>query len=365
MAFLEVNDIKKSFGKNEILKGISFDLQKGEVLSIIGSSGSGKTTLLRCINFLEFAESGTITVNGEMIYDGVVDKKIKEKDLRKKRLHFGLVFQDFNLFPQYDVLQNLTLAPSLLKMGTKEELEVGAKEIIKKVGLEDRINHYPCQLSGGQRQRVAFARALAPNPQLLLLDEPFAAIDAKVRKELRSWLREMIEKLGVTSIFVTHDQDEAIEVADEIIITNKGRIEQTGTPIEIYHNPKTAFTASFFGETTFVDDYLKFHNFEHIENVEKAIVRPDFVKVTKKNEVQKYKSSASHGVTKNVLFRGDSIEVVVDVDGTELKARRGLDEQAIEVGEEVDVFLYRIFVTVGDKAYLLDNKSISEDSLVI
>ena len=132
MAFLEVNDIKKSFGKNEILKGISFDLQKGEVLSIIGSSGSGKTTLLRCINFLEFAESGTITVNGEMIYDGVVDKKIKEKDLRKKRLHFGLVFQDFNLFPQYDVLQNLTLAPSLLKMGTKEELEVGAKEIIKK-----------------------------------------------------------------------------------------------------------------------------------------------------------------------------------------------------------------------------------------
>ena len=141
MAFLEVNDIKKSFGKNEILKGICFDLQKGEVLSIIGSSGSGKTTLLRCINFLEFAESGTITVNGEMIYDGVVDKKIKEKDLRKKRLHFGLVFQDFNLFPQYDVLQNLTLAPSLLKMGTNEELEVGAREFIKKVGLEDRINH--------------------------------------------------------------------------------------------------------------------------------------------------------------------------------------------------------------------------------
>ena len=133
MAFLEVNNIKKSFGKNEILKGISFDLQKGEVLSIIGSSGSGKTTLLRCINFLEFAEEGTVTVNGETIYDGATDKKIKEKDLRKKRLHFGLVFQDFNLFPQYDVLQNLTLAPSLLKMGTKDELEAQAREIIKKV----------------------------------------------------------------------------------------------------------------------------------------------------------------------------------------------------------------------------------------
>ena len=240
----------------------------------------------------------------------------------------------------------------------KKKIDERVRELIKLIGLDGLEKRYPSQLSGGQRQRVAFARALAPNPQLLLLDEPFAAIDAKVRKELRSWLREMIEKLGVTSIFVTHDQDEAIEVADEIIITNKGRIEQTGTPIEIYHNPKTAFTASFFGETTFVDDYSKFHNFEHIENAEKAIVRPEFVKVTKKNEVQKYKSSASHGVTKNVLFRGDSIEVVVDVDGTELKARRGLDEQAIEVGEEVDVFLYRIFVTVGDKAYLLDNKSI-------
>ena len=134
MAFLEVNNIKKSFGKNEILKGISFDLQKGEVLSIIGSSGSGKTTLLRCINFLEFAEEGTVKVNGEVIYNGETDKKLKEKDLREKRLHFGLVFQDFNLFPQYDVLQNLTLAPSLLKMGTKDELEDQAREIIKKVG---------------------------------------------------------------------------------------------------------------------------------------------------------------------------------------------------------------------------------------
>mgnify|MGYP000514905241 CR=1 FL=1 len=175
----------------------------------------------------------------------------------------------------------------------------------------------------------------------------------------------MIEKLGVTSIFVTHDQDEAIEVADEIIITNKGRIEQTGTPIEIYHNPKTAFTASFFGETTFVDDYSKFHNFEHIENVEKAIVRPEFVKVTKKNEsteIQKLRISRSY---EKCIVQRRQYRSSRRVDGTELKARRGLDEQAIEDGEEVDVFLYRIFVTVGDKAYLLDNKSISEDSLVI
>ena len=223
MAFLEVNDIKKSFGKNEILKGISFDLQKGEVLSIIGSSGSGKTTLLRCINFLEFAESGTITVNGEMIYDGVVDKKIKEKDLRKKRLHFGLVFQDFNLFPQYDVLQNLTLAPSLLKMGTKEELEVGAKEIIKKVGLEDRINHYPCQLSGGQKQRFAIASVLCKNSRFIFFDEPTSGMEYKNMLKKSSLIKSM--KTEDNIIFIeSHDTELYNEVADSILCLQDYRI---------------------------------------------------------------------------------------------------------------------------------------------
>ena len=246
MAFLEVNDIKKSFGKNEILKGISFDLQKGEVLSIIGSSGSGKTTLLRCINFLEFAESGTITVNGEMIYDGVVDKKIKEKDLRKKRLHFGLVFQDFNLFPQYDVLQNLTLAPSLLKMGTKEELEVGAKEIIKKVGLEDRINHYPCQLSGGQKQRVAIARALMLKPDILCFDEPTSALDPELTGEVLKVIKSL--KTGnSTMIVVTHEMDFARKVADYIIFMDNGYIEEQGTPEEVFSSENKRMKA-FLGK---------------------------------------------------------------------------------------------------------------------
>ena len=237
MAFLEVNDIKKSFGKNEILKGISFDLQKGEVLSIIGSSGSGKTTLLRCINFLEFAESGTITVNGEMIYDGVVDKKIKEKDLRKKRLHFGLVFQDFNLFPQYDVLQNLTLAPSLLKMGTKEELEVGATEIIKKVGLEDRINHYPCQLSGGQKQRVAIARALMLKPDILCFDEPTSALDPEMVGEVLQVMKDLADE-GMTMVVVTHEMGFAREVADKVIFMDGGYIVEQAPPSEIFGAPK-------------------------------------------------------------------------------------------------------------------------------
>lgn len=351
--YVELKNINKNFGDYKASDNVNFGVEKGKLIGLLGPSGSGKTTILRMIAGLETPDSGDIIIDG-----------VRVNDLAASKRGIGFVFQNYALFRYMTVYDNIAFGLRVQK-ADKKKIDERVRELIKLIGLEGLEKRYPSQLSGGQRQRVAFARALAPNPQLLLLDEPFAAIDAKVRKVLRSWLREMIEKLGVTSIFVTHDQDEAIEVADEIIITNKGRIEQTGTPIEIYHNPKTAFTASFFGETTFVDDYLKFHNFEHIENVEKAIVRPEFVKVTKKNEVQKYKSSASHGVTKNVLFRGDSIEVVVDVDGTELKARRGLDEQAIEVGEEVDVFLYRIFVTVGDKAYLLDNKSISEDSLVI
>ena len=351
--YVELKNINKNFGDYKASDNVNFGVEKGKLIGLLGPSGSGKTTILRMIAGLETPDSGDIIIDG-----------VRVNDLAASKRGIGFVFQNYALFRYMTVYDNIAFGLRVQK-ADKKKIDERVRELIKLIGLEGLEKRYPSQLSGGQRQRVAFARALAPNPQLLLLDEPFAAIDAKVRKELRSWLREMIEKLGVTSIFVTHDQDEAIEVADEIIITNKGRIEQTGTPIEIYHNPKTAFTASFFGETTFVDDYLKFHNFEHIENVEKAIVRPEFVKVTKKNEVQKYKSSASHGVTKNVLFRGDSIEVVVDVDGTELKARRGLDEQVIEVGEEVDVFLYRIFVTVGDKAYLLDNKSISEDSLVI
>lgn len=351
--YVELKNINKNFGDYKASDNVNFGVEKGKLIGLLGPSGSGKTTILRMIAGLETPDSGDIIIDG-----------VRVNDLAASKRGIGFVFQNYALFRYMTVYDNIAFGLRVQK-ADKKKIDERVRELIKLIGLEGLEKRYPSQLSGGQRQRVAFARALAPNPQLLLLDEPFAAIDAKVRKELRSWLREMIEKLGVTSIFVTHDQDEAIEVADEIIITNKGRIEQTGTPIEIYHNPKTAFTASFFGEATFVDDYSKFHNFEHIENVEKAIVQPEFVKVTKKNEVQKYKSSASHGVTKNVLFRGDSIEVVVDVDGTELKARRGLDEQAIEVGEEVDVFLYRIFVTVGDKAYLLDNKSISEDSLVI
>ena len=351
--YVELKNINKTYGDYKASDNVSFGIEKGKLIGLLGPSGSGKTTILRMIAGLEQPDSGEIIIDGRVVNDVPASER-----------GIGFVFQNYALFRYMTVYDNIAFGLRVQK-ADKKKIDERVRELIKLIGLEGLEKRYPSQLSGGQRQRVAFARALAPNPQLLLLDEPFAAIDAKVRKELRSWLREMIEKLGVTSIFVTHDQDEAIEVADEIIITNKGRIEQTGTPIEIYHNPKTAFTASFFGETTFVDDYSKFHNFEHIENVEKAIVRPEFVKVTKKNEVQKYRSSASKGVVEHVSFRGDKMELRVRVNDTVLLAKRDLEENRIFVGETVDVFLYRIFVTVGDKAYLLENQSLQENSVVI
>ena len=228
MAILEVKNIYKSFGRNHVLRGIDFDLEMGEVLSIIGSSGSGKTTLLRCLNSLEFADEGQIIVNGEPIFDASINKRPSESELRQKRLHFGLVFQNFNLFPQYSVLENVTLAPKLLNKGSKEEIEQYALELIESVGLRDKVNSYPCELSGGQQQRVAIARALAVNTPILLMDEPFGALDTKTRASLQDLLLSLwrSEEKKKTVIFVTHDVDEAIFLSDRIVIMqpNPGRI---------------------------------------------------------------------------------------------------------------------------------------------
>lgn len=244
MALLEVRNIKKSFGKTKVLKGIDFELEKGEVLSIIGSSGSGKTTLLRCINFLEFAEEGTITVNGETIYNGATDKKIKEKDLRNKRLHFGLVFQSFNLFPQYNVMQNLMLAPGLLKMESKEELEKRANELIDRVGLSDKKEFYPCELSGGQQQRVAIARALMLNPDILCFDEPTSALDPELTGEVLKVIKSL-KDTGSTMIIVTHEMNFARDVSDKVIFMDNGVVYEQGTPEQIFVNSQKERTKEF------------------------------------------------------------------------------------------------------------------------
>jgi sulfate transport system ATP-binding protein len=351
--YVELKNINKTFKDYKASDNVNFGIEKGKLIGLLGPSGSGKTTILRMIAGLENPDSGEIVIDGQVV-----------NDIPASERGIGFVFQNYALFRYMTVYDNIAFGLRVQK-ADKKYIDEKVRELIKLIGLEGLEKRYPSQLSGGQRQRVAFARALAPNPHLLLLDEPFAAIDAKVRQELRSWLKEMIGQLGITSIFVTHDQDEAIEVADEIIITNRGRIEQKGTPLEIYQNPQTAFVASFFGQPSQIDNYEQFHSFDHVDNVDKALIRPEFVKVTKKNEVQMYGSSASKGVVEKIAFRGSNLELTVRVNGNLITARRGLEEKSIEVGETVDVFLYRLFVTSGEKAMLLENKSLVDDSVFI
>ena len=248
MPVLEIKNIKKSFGKTEVLKGISFSLNKGEVLSIIGSSGSGKTTLLRCLNFLEFADSGTISVNGETIFDGENAKRLTDSEIRQNRLHFGLVFQSFNLFPQYSVLKNVMLAPTLLKRGTAEEIESKARALIDRVGLTEKIANYPCQLSGGQQQRVAIARALALEPDILCFDEPTSALDPELTGEVLKVIKGL-KNTDSTMIVVTHEMEFAKNVSDKVLFTADGVIEEYGTPEEVFGNPKSEKTKSFLNKS--------------------------------------------------------------------------------------------------------------------
>lgn len=244
MSVLEVKNIKKNFGKTEVLKGLSFSLEKGEVLSIIGSSGSGKTTLLRCLNFLEFADEGTISVNGKKIFDGNDHKNLSETEIRNNRLHFGLVFQSFNLFPQYNVLENITLAPSLLKRGNEEEIKQKALSLIERVGLSDKITNYPCELSGGQQQRVAIARALAMNPDILCFDEPTSALDPELTGEVLKVIKDL-KSSESTMIVVTHEMEFARNISDKIIFMADGLIEEIGTPEEVFLNPQSQKTKNF------------------------------------------------------------------------------------------------------------------------
>lgn len=350
--YVQLKNINKTFGNYKASDNVNFGIEKGKLIGLLGPSGSGKTTILRMIAGLEQPDSGEIIINGTVV-----------NDIAPSARGIGFVFQNYALFRYMTVYDNIAFGLKVKKVDNAT-IKERVSELISLIGLKGLDKRYPSQLSGGQRQRVAFARALAPNPDLLLLDEPFAAIDAKIRQELRSWLKEMIETLGITSIFVTHDQEEAIEVADEIIITNKGRIEQKGTPLEVYQNPQTAFTASFFGQTVTVD-YRKLHYFDTIEGTSEAIVRPEFVKVTKKNEVQIYKSSAMEGIVENVAFRGNSIEVKVRIDDIVLTAKRGIEEAPIKKGEKVDVFVYKVLVVKGNDVFLVENSSIREEYMVI
>ena len=256
MSVLEVKDLKKSFGKTEVLKGVSFTLDEGEVLSIIGSSGSGKTTILRCINQLETPNSGYISVDGEVFFDGTVGKE-NAKERRMQQRLVGLVFQDFHLFPQYNVHDNLTLAAKLLakertdyKENKKQiiaEIEAKAEELLKKVGLSEKKESYPCQLSGGQKQRVSIARALMLEPKVLFFDEPTSALDPELTGEILKVIKSLADE-NMTMVIVTHEMSFAKAVSTKVIFMDDGVIAEEGTPEEVFDNPKSERTKAFISK---------------------------------------------------------------------------------------------------------------------
>ncbi len=257
MAILEVKNLCKSFGKAQVLKGVSFSMERSEVLAVIGSSGSGKTTLLRCINFLEQADSGEIFVDGKAIFDANSGTKKSAAEIRKIQLNFGMVFQSFNLFPQYNVLENVTLAPRLLakerddyssnKKAIFEEIENNAKDLLARVGLSQKLENYPCELSGGQQQRVSIARALALNPKVLFFDEPTSALDPELTSEILKVIKDLAKK-EMTMVIVTHEIDFARNVADRIIFMDGGVVAEEGTPHQVIDNPHNERTRAFLSK---------------------------------------------------------------------------------------------------------------------
>ena len=343
-----MRNIYKQYGNFRASDNVSFGIEKGKLAALLGPSGSGKTTLLRMIAGLENPNAGDIFIDGKRV-----------NDIPAAKRGIGFVFQSYALFRYMTVFDNIAFGLEIAKM-PKKQIKERVFELLELTGLSGLENRYPNQLSGGQRQRVAFARALAPNPQVLLLDEPFAAIDAKVRSELRLWLKEMVSKLGITSIFVTHDQDEAVEVADEILITNHGKIEQMGSPLEIYKSPKTPFVAQFVGRSSIVENYESLKGFEKIEHAQKAIVRPEFLELAKKGELKRYMSASEKGIVEDVIFSGSRLDVVVNINGIKVTAERSLEKDPVSVGEEVDIIIYRLYVFDEKETYLLENKEMQE-----
>lgn len=352
-AYLELRHINKTYGDFHASSDVNISIAKGRLVALLGPSGSGKTTILRMIAGLETPNSGDVIIDGRVV-----------NDVPGSERGIGFVFQSYALFRYMTVFDNIAFGLKIMKR-PKDEIKDRVEELLKLINCEGLGKRFPSQLSGGQRQRVAFARALAPAPKLLLLDEPFAAIDAKVRLELRTWLRNTINQLGVTGVFVTHDQDEAIEVADEIVVTNRGRVEQVGTPQELYSSPATPFVAKFIGNSVRVDNYSDFKKFDNLGAETYAIVRPEYVGVYRKGENQYFASSAEKGVVEDLIFRGSNVEVRVRIHGVTISAIRSITETPVAVGEEVDVFVYRVLVVRGDKVVRLDNNALLKESVMI
>lgn len=343
--YIELRNINKCFGSFKASDNVSFGLEKGKLIGLLGPSGSGKTTILRMLAGLEKQDSGDILINGRNV-NGV---PASERGI-------GFVFQNYALFPFMTVNANIAYGLKVQKKDNKF-ISDRVNELLELVGLPDVGKRYPDQLSGGQRQRIALARALAPQPELLLLDEPFAAIDAKVRKELRTWLRETIDKIGITSIFVTHDQDEAIEVADEIVVTNNGRVEQVGSPSEIYLEPATPFVAQFIGQSVVIEDLGRLKGFS---GSGKALIRPEFIEINKfeDNGFHEFETAMENAVVDDVSFRGNAFEVRASIGDISVTGRYPLSSPRLHKGDSVKIFIKKLYTIDDNSTSIIVNKAL-------
>ena len=374
--YIELEHISKYFGTFKASDDVSFGIEKGKLVGLLGPSGSGKTTILRMLAGLEKQDEGDVIIDGKNVNTLTPDQR-----------KIGFVFQSYALFPYMTVYDNIAYGLKVQKRD-KKFIKNRVHELLELVGLPGVGKRYPDQLSGGQRQRIALARALAPQPEVLLLDEPFAAIDAKVRKELRTWLRETIDQVGITSIFVTHDQDEAIEIADEIIITNKGRIEQVGNPVEIYENPKTPFVAQFIGQSAVIKDFGKLKGFEKENDSQYGVIRPEFVEISDftdnikngTNEVWKDKtakdkksdnettidaadSAYEDGIIEEVLVRGNTYEIRVRIGNITVTGKTSVSAGKRSRGEHIKVLIKQLYIIDDENTQIVKNKAYDDSQI--
>ena len=336
---IKVEHLAKSFGTLQVLKDISLSINKGEVVTIIGPSGSGKSTLLRCLNLLERPDSGKIIFDGTDILSG----KVKIESIRKNAC---MVFQHFNLFANMTALQNVAYAPRVVNGLSRADAEAKAQKLLEKVGLGDKSGQYPSRLSGGQKQRVAIARAIVNEPEVLLLDEPLAALDLKMRKDMQLELKEMHQKLGITFVYVTHDQEEALTLSDTIVVMSEGRIQQIGVPTDIYNEPINSFVADFIGESNILngvmikDKAVTFcgHEFECVDTgfgeqmQVDVVIRPEDIYIFDVSD-----AAQLTGTVTSCIFKGVHYEMLVQTrEGYELMVQ---DYHAFEAGREVGLLV--------------------------
>ncbi len=348
--YLQINHVSKAFTQQAVLKDISFGVQEGSLTALLGPSGSGKTTLLRILAGLETATGGHVQIAGQTI-----------DQVPPQSRQIGFVFQNYALFRYLTVAQNIAFGLQTQRR-PKREIKERVTELLTLTGLTPLADRYPDQLSGGQKQRVAFARAIAPEPKVLFLDEPFAALDKQIRQELRGWLKQLIHKIGITSIFVTHDHEEAIETADEIVVMSDGEIKQIGTPTEIYNQPNCQFVAEFIGHSSTLKS-PKLAGFTLPTTPFLAHIRPERVHVYKKSEQAHQSGALQEAVVKNVTFKGATTTVELALGNQSLLANRSVLQPNLVIGETVSVLIEQLTIFHDGINQLVYNRAPAEKKL--